>query len=68
MYNITKSGYYCYTKHILKMKDHVGISKPKKHKNKIGTVHYQQNYLYITKPTQVVFITMDGWMDGWMDG
>ena len=27
----------------LKMKGHVGMSKPKKRKNKIGTIPYQQN-------------------------
>ena len=33
-YNITKSGHYCYTKYILKMKEHVGMSKPKAMNNK----------------------------------
>ena len=33
-YNITKSGHYCYTKYIFKMKEHVGMSKPKAMNNK----------------------------------
>ena len=35
--------YYIVESYIKKMKEHVGISKPKKHSNKIAMISQQQN-------------------------
>ena len=58
------------TEHLFQALEHVGISKPKKHKGKVGTFVYKTEYsvptkfLPHTKPTQVwllyVYIPMYG--------